>query len=63
VVPVDARRLRPTQDTDEVAAEQVQVLVERLPEPEALPIFVFDAFSTIRTNSSALWKDALRGSW
>jgi hypothetical protein len=63
VVPVDARRLRPTQDTDEVAAEQVQVLVERLPEPEALPIFLFDAFSTIRTNSSALWKGALRGSW
>jgi hypothetical protein len=43
VAPVDARRLRPTQDTDEVAAEQVRALVERLPEPEALPIFVFDA--------------------
>jgi hypothetical protein len=43
VAPVDARRVRPTQDTDEVAAEQVRVLVERLPEPEALPIFVFDA--------------------
>lgn len=43
VAPVDARRLRPTQDTDEAAAEQVRALVERLPEPEAVPIFVFDA--------------------
>src|SRR3712207_969966 len=43
VAPVDARRVRPTQDTDEVAAEQVRALVERLPEPEAVPIFVFDA--------------------
>jgi hypothetical protein len=30
-------------DTDEVAAKQVLALVERLPEPEAVPIFVFDA--------------------
>jgi hypothetical protein len=43
VAPVDARRVRPSQDTDEVAAEQVWALVERLPEPEAVPIFVFDA--------------------
>ena len=43
VAPVDARRLRPTQDTDEATAEQVRALVERLPEPEAVPIFVFDA--------------------
>jgi hypothetical protein len=43
VAPVDARRLRPTQDTDEAAAEQVRALVERLPAPEAVPIFVFDA--------------------
>ena len=43
VAPVDARRVRPTQDTDEVAAEQVRVLVERLPEPQPVPIFVFDA--------------------
>ena len=43
VAPVDARRVRPAQDTDEVAAEQVRALVERLPEPEALPLFVFDA--------------------
>jgi len=43
VAPVDARRVRPTQDTDEAAAEQVRALVRRLREPEALPIFVFDA--------------------
>ena len=43
VAPVDARRVRPTQDTDEVAAEQVRALMRRLPEPEAVPIFVFDA--------------------
>jgi hypothetical protein len=43
VAPVEARRLRRTQDTDEVAAEQGLALVERLPEPEALPIFAFDA--------------------
>jgi hypothetical protein len=43
VAPVDARRVRPTQDTDEVAAAQVRALVQRLPQPEALPIFVFDA--------------------
>jgi hypothetical protein len=60
---VDARRLRPTQDTDEVAAEQVRVLVERLPEPEVVANFVFDAFSTILSNSSALWNGTLRGSW
>ena len=28
---VDARRVRPTQDTDVIATEQVQALVERLP--------------------------------
>jgi DDE superfamily endonuclease len=43
VVPVDARRVKPTQNTDETAAAQVRALVHRLPEPEALPIFVFDA--------------------
>jgi DDE superfamily endonuclease len=43
VAPVDARRVKPPQNTDEVAAEQVRALVQRLPEPEVLPIFVFDA--------------------
>jgi hypothetical protein len=43
VAPVDARRVRPTEDTDEVAAEQVRALLKRMPEPEAPPVFVFDA--------------------
>jgi hypothetical protein len=43
MAPVDAKRVKPAQDTDETAAEQVRALVERLPEPKALPIFVFDA--------------------
>jgi hypothetical protein len=47
VAPVDARRVRPAENTDEIAAEQVRALVQRLPEPETEPIFVFDAFSTM----------------
>jgi hypothetical protein len=43
VAPVDAKRVKPTENTDEAAAEQVRALVQQLPEPEALPIFVFDA--------------------
>jgi len=43
VAPVDARRVKPVEDTDEVATEQVRALVERLPEPKTVPIFVFDA--------------------
>lgn len=43
VAPVDARRVRPAENTDEAATEQVRALVKRLPEPKALPIFVFDA--------------------
>jgi hypothetical protein len=43
VAPVDARRVKPAQDTNEVATEQVRALVQRLPEPKTVPIFVFDA--------------------
>jgi Transposase DDE domain len=43
VAPVDARRVRPAENTDEIAAEQVRTLVQRLPEPGTEPIFVFDA--------------------
>jgi DDE superfamily endonuclease len=46
--PVDARRLKPTEDTDEVALEQARVLIGGLPGSGVEPIFVFDAFSTIR---------------
>ena len=61
VAPVDAKRVKPTQNTDEAAAEQLRALMQRLPEPQALPIFVFEASSTIRLSSSAAWKDAPRG--
>ncbi len=43
VAPVDARRVKPAEDANEVAAEQVRALTQRLPEPEAVPICVFDA--------------------
>src|SRR5215211_3866142 len=33
VAPVDARRVKPVEDTDDVATEQVRALVERLPQP------------------------------
>ncbi len=50
---VDVRRVRPGQDANEVAAEQVKAFLRlsflRLwPEEERVaPLFVFDAFSTI----------------
>ena len=41
--PVDVQRVRPAQDANEVAAEQIGALLGRLEEGEALPLFVFDA--------------------
>jgi hypothetical protein len=41
--PVDVVRVRPAQDVNEVAAEQIGALLGRLEEGEALPLFVFDA--------------------
>jgi DDE superfamily endonuclease len=41
--PVDVRRVRPAQDANEVAAEQIEALLGRLEEAEAVPLFVFDA--------------------
>ena len=41
--PVDARRIRPAQDANEVAARQVKALLSRLGKEEAAPLFVFDA--------------------
>ncbi len=41
--PVDARRLHPTDDTDQTAAAQIHALVTRLPASQAAPLFVFDA--------------------
>lgn len=43
VAPVDARRVEPQEDTDKVAAKQVQQLVDRLPDQDDEPLFVFDA--------------------
>ncbi len=41
--PVDVERVRPDQETNAVAAEQIGALLGRLEEGEALPLFVFDA--------------------
>ncbi len=41
--PVDARRVEPHEDADQVAAEQVRDLVDRLPERDDAPLFIFDA--------------------
>jgi hypothetical protein len=41
--PVDAERVRPAQDANEVAAEQVKAFLRRSSEEEAAPLFVFDA--------------------
>ena len=41
--PLDVRRVRPTENPNAVAVEQVGALVERLPAAGAAPLFVFDA--------------------
>src|SRR5829696_9023578 len=46
VTPADIRRVRPEEDADLVAIEQVRGLLHRLPEQSISPLFVFDAFST-----------------
>jgi hypothetical protein len=44
VAPMDARRVKPDEDANEVAVRQVRALVTRLPQRgEAPPLFVFDA--------------------
>jgi hypothetical protein len=46
--PVDVRRVRPGQEANEVAAEQVKAFLRLWPEEQRVaPLFVFDAFSTI----------------
>lgn len=40
---VDVERVRPAQDANVVAAEQVRALLGRLEERDAVPLFVFDA--------------------
>ena len=41
--PLDVKRVRPAQDANEVAAEQVKALLRRSPEEGVAPLFVFDA--------------------
>ena len=41
--PVDMRRVRPAQDANEVAAEQVKAFVRRSCAERAVPLFLFDA--------------------
>jgi hypothetical protein len=41
--PVDVERVLPAQDANEIAAEQVKALLERLGKGRAVPLFVFDA--------------------
>ena len=41
--PVDARRLHPLDDTDQIAAAQIRALLARLPAGGPVPLFVFDA--------------------
>jgi hypothetical protein len=41
--PMDVERLRPAQDANEVATEQVKAFLDRSPEEGATPLFVFDA--------------------
>jgi DDE superfamily endonuclease len=43
VTPADIRRVRPEEDADLVAIEQVRGLLHRLPEQSFNPLFVFDA--------------------
>jgi hypothetical protein len=45
--PLDVERVRPAKDPDEVAAKQVKVLLGRLGKVQTVPLFVFDAPSTI----------------
>jgi hypothetical protein len=52
VAPMDVERVRPAQDANEVAAEQVKAFVRLVHEDEeeqerAAPLFVFDAVDTI----------------
>jgi len=41
--PLDVQRVRPAQETNEVAAEQVKAFLRRSPKEEVAPLFVFDA--------------------
>ena len=60
--PIDVRRVRPAQDANEVATEQVRSFLRRsLPSrrTDVAPLFVFDAFSTTPSRCSRDWRGAL----
>jgi hypothetical protein len=51
---LDVERVRPAQDANEVAAEQVRAFLRRSAEEgNGAPLFVFDAFSTISCEGAA----------
>jgi hypothetical protein len=55
--PVDVQRVRPAQDANEVAAEQVKAFLRRSPEEEEFaPLFVFDAGYDPVTRCSRGWR-------
>ena len=51
--PVDVQRVLPAQDANEVATQQIEALLSRLEEGEAVPLFVFD-LAAITQNLSKL---------
>jgi hypothetical protein len=51
--PVDVQRVLPAQDANEVATQQIEALLSRLEEGEAVPLFVFD-LAAITQNPSKL---------
>jgi DDE superfamily endonuclease len=59
VAPMDLERVHPTENANEVAAEQVKQLLRRLPERNDAPLFVFDAgYDPVRLHRG--WKDVGR---
>jgi hypothetical protein len=57
--PLDVERVRPTQDTNEVAAEQVKAFLCRSPEEGIVPLFVFDAGYDLVKVQSRGWRGLL----
>jgi hypothetical protein len=43
IAPVDVRRVGPYEDANDIAAEQIEALIRRLPQRRPVPLFVFDA--------------------
>jgi hypothetical protein len=56
--PVDVRCVRPAQDANEVAVEQVKAFLLRSSEKGVAPLFVFDASSTTPSRCSGDWRGA-----